>query len=150
MHQVGGAGAWKYLACPSSLVCMLHTTIFEGRPPRWCRIAKKKACGATMHQLAAENGRFCAIRFCGFGQPFRQQWVASWGPKISRHLVPPGWLTTLAHQGWPMHPCCPLPCPLRQPPKSHPAQTAAQPAPAVTGTGAAAHGPPPGRNAAPR
>ena len=63
--------------------------------------------------------------------------------------VPPGWLT-LAHHGWPMHPCCPLPCPLRQPPKSHLAQAAAQPATAVVGTGAAAHGPPPGRAAAPR
>ena len=64
-------------------------------------------------------------------------------------LLPPWWLT-LAHHGLPVHPRCPLPCPLRQPPKPHLAQAAAQPAPAVAGTGAAAHRPPPGRNAVPR
>ena len=96
-------------------------------------------------QLAAFVPHSCVVlgsRFGNNGQPAGAR-------KNSRRLVPPGWLT-LAHQGWPMHPCCPLPCPLRQPPKPQLAQAAAQPAPAVTGAGAAAHGPPPGRSAAPR
>ena len=93
-------------------------------------------------QLAAFVPHSCVVlgsRFGNNGQPAGAR-------KNSRRLVPPGWLT-LAHHGWPMHPRCPLPCPLRQPPKPHLAQAAAQPAPAVAGTGAATHGPPPWRTA---
>ena len=96
-------------------------------------------------QLAAFVPHSCVVlgsRFGNNGQPAGAR-------KNSRRLVPPGWLT-LAHHGLPVHPRCPLPCPLRQPPKPHLAQAAAQPAPAVAGTGAAAHRPPPGRNAVPR
>ena len=133
-------------ACPSGLVCMLHATTRHG-PGGIQTLGAWFWHTQAQGQLAALVPHSCVVlgsRFGNNGQPAGAR-------KNSRRLVPPGWLT-LAHQGWPMHPCCPLPCPLRQPPKPQLAQAAAQPAlaPAVTGTGTAAHGPPPRRNAAPR
>ena len=97
------------LACPSSLVCMLHTTIFEGRPPRWCPISKKKwLAGPQCTNLQLKMAGFVPHGFVVLGSRFGNNgWQLEAGAqKNSRRLVPPGWLT-LAHQGWPMHPCCP-------------------------------------------
>ena len=70
-------------ACPPSLVCMLHVPCQKLGPRH-----KAWAGGHsnTWRLVLAHTGprpidRFCVTQLCCFGQPFRQQRAASWGPK---------------------------------------------------------------------
>ena len=73
----------------------LGATRCQGKPPGWqglCSRGLGPRGGHTTGALAPNTpglahtgprpvGRFCATQLCCFGQPFRQQRAASWGPK---------------------------------------------------------------------
>ena len=70
-------------ACPPSLVCMLHVPCQKLGPRHkaWAGGHSNTWRLVLAHTGPRPVGRFCATQLCCFGQPFRQQRAASWGPK---------------------------------------------------------------------